>query len=100
MAPTGGTVGNIRGADLWHSHRLTLICVVLDAFCCQLDCFLQSLRGIDLHVRFDTSSFPISVGDGIDSAGEGQTEAEMLGDPMATHGMRAASGGFAHDRGA
>jgi len=35
-----GTTGNIRGADLWHPHRLTLICVVLDAFCRQLDCCL------------------------------------------------------------
>jgi len=30
------------------------------------------------------------VGDGIDSAGERHTDAQMLGDPMATHGMRAA----------
>src|SRR6267378_828071 len=82
---------------LWHLPGLTLICVVLDAFCSQLDCFFQSVRGIDLHIRLDTSSFPICVGDGIDSAREGHTDAEMLGDPMAADGMRAASRSFAND---
>lgn len=40
------------------------------------------------------------MGDGIDGAGKGHTNAEMLADPMAAHGMRAAAGGFADDHGA
>jgi len=58
------------------------------------------LRSIDPHVRFDTGTFPIGVGDGIDAAGEGHPDPEMLGDPMAAHRMGAAPGGFLHDRSA
>src|SRR6266436_1580861 len=61
----------------------------------QLFCCRKRISCRNLHVGLHAGAFPIGVGDGIDGASEGHTDAEMLGDPMAADGMRAASAGFA-----
>jgi len=69
----------------------------LDCFGGQLDCGVEGVGGFDLHVGGDAGAFPIGVGDGVDGAGEGNADHEVIVDAMGGDGMGASAGAFTDD---
>src|SRR5580704_7067478 len=60
----------------------------------------KGVGGGNFDVGLDAGAFPVGFGDGVDSAGEGDTDHEMFVNAVAGDRMGAAAGGFADKGGA